>query len=348
MSGNTKPALIGAFVLAALTLLATGVYYMGAGRFGTDRLELVLYFRNDISGLNVGAPVVLKGVRVGAVSAIQVEYHATQNSVLVPVTIRVNQDAVVWPGQQPDITDDQLLDLLVERGLRGRLILQSFVTGLLMLELGFFPDTPARFQLSGEARAREIPTIPSELDQLKRTLTGLPLEQIATSLSQVLQGADRLINDPEARALLHESRRAAAQIRELAENLNQRVDPLDANLNDGIGDVRRLATTLKREVEAISGDIRRMTEAISALTLHLDDALKPLIPALRAAARAAERGFGAAGAAFDEASAMLRPDSPLQTELLRTLRDAADAARSLRNMADYLERHPEALLRGKH
>ncbi len=40
-------------------------------------------------------------------------------------------------------------------------------------------------------------------------------------------------------------------------------------------------------------------------------------------------------------------DSRLGYEALRTLRDVADAARSLKALADYLERHPDALLRGK-
>ena len=40
-------------------------------------------------------------------------------------------------------------------------------------------------------------------------------------------------------------------------------------------------------------------------------------------------------------------DSPLYHDLKRVLRDLADAARSIRVLADYLERHPDALIYGK-
>jgi paraquat-inducible protein B len=49
-------------------------------------------------------------------------------------------------------------------------------------------------------------------------------------------------------------------------------------------------------------------------------------------------------AAVDE---LINQDSPLMNNLVRTLDELAAAARSIRIMAEYLERHPEALLRGK-
>ncbi len=347
MSEKARPALIGGFVLVALALLVVGLYYLGSGRFTGNRLDLVLYFRTDISGLQVGAPVVLQGVQVGTVSGIQVEYHAGDDPVLVPVSIRVDEDAVIWPGEQANVPRDRLHDLLVERGLRARLALQSIVTGRLMVELGFFPRSPVRYQLPPEERVIEIPTIPSELEELRRTLGSLPLKEIATSATRVLQGLDRLVNDPETQTLVNEINRAAAETRILARNLNRQVEPLGTNLNATLDEIRGLARRLDREAGVLFEGVQNMATAVTGLAGDIDDEIEPLATDLRSAAHSAEAGFDAAKGAFDEARSVLGEDTPVHAELLEALRSVSAAARSLRIMADYLERHPEALFRGK-
>ena len=347
MSEKARPALIGGFVLVALALLAVGLFYLGAGRFTGNRLDLLLYFRTDISGLQVGAPVVLQGVQIGTVSGIRVEYSAGDNPVLVPVSIRVDEDAVIWPAEQPDVPRERQHDLLVERGLRARLALQSIVTGRLMVELGFFPDTPVQYQLPPGERIREIPTIPSELDELRRTLGNLPLQEIATSATKVLQGLDRLLNDPETQTLLKEINGAVTEIRILARNLNRQVEPLGTNMNAALEEIRELARRLDREARVLSEGFQKMATAVTGLAGDIDGEIKPLARDLRSAARSAEAGFDAANEAFDEAGSVLGEDSPVRVELMQALRRISAAAHSLRNMADYLERHPEALFRGK-
>lgn len=347
MSEKARPALIGGFVLVALGLLAVGLFYLGAGRFTGNQFDLVLYFRTDISGLQVGAPVVLQGVQIGTVSGIQVEYHEGDNPVLVPVSIRVDEDAVIWPGEQSNVPRERLHDLLVDQGLRARLALQSIVTGRLMVELGFFPGTPVQYQLPPGERIREIPTIPSEFDELRQTLGNLPLEELFTSATKVLRGLDLLVNDPETQTLVKEIKRAVTEIHILARNLNLQVEPIGTNMEATLDEIRGLARRLDREAGVLSEGFQNMATAVTGLAGEIDDEIEPLATELRSAARSAEAGFAAANAAFGEARSVLREDSPLHVELMRTLRRISVAARSLGDMADYLERHPEALFRGK-
>ncbi len=347
MSEKAKPALIGGFVLVALALLAAGLFYLSAGRFTGNWLDLVLYYRIDINGLQVGAPVVLQGVQIGTVSGIQVEYHAGETPVLVPVSIRVDEDAVIWPGERPDVPRERLHDILVERGLRARLALQSIVTGRLLVELGFFPNTPIHYQLPPGERHREIPTIPSELEKLRRTLGNLPLEEIADSATKVLRGLDRVVNDPETQALAQETNRAVTEIRILAQNMNRQVQPLGINMNATLNEIHGLARDLNREAKILSESFQKMALAVTGLTSDIGGQIKPLARDLRSAAHSAEAGFDAAKGAFDEAKSTLGEDSRAHAELMQLLRSVSAAARSLRNMADYLERHPEALFRGK-
>jgi paraquat-inducible protein B len=79
---------------------------------------------------------------------------------------------------------------------------------------------------------------------------------------------------------------------------------------------------------------------LNQITHDLQPEIKPLIASLRATADAAQ-------AAAQSASGALGPDSALATQLPGLMQQVSDAARSIRELADYLERHPEALLRGR-
>ena len=93
--------------------------------------------------------------------------------------------------------------------------------------------------------------------------------------------------------------------------------------SDGMKDsIATLAGTLQ-SVEALAEELRG--ELAPALSATLEDA----------------------GRVLQNAERLLSPDAPAAHELSRALRELADAARSLRVMADYLEQHPEALIYGK-
>ena len=60
-----------------------------------------------------------------------------------------------------------------------------------------------------------------------------------------------------------------------------------------------------------------------------------------------DRTLVSARGALDNANTMIEPNSVLGEQLDSTLQEVSGAARALRLLADYLERHPEALIRGK-
>jgi paraquat-inducible protein B len=60
-----------------------------------------------------------------------------------------------------------------------------------------------------------------------------------------------------------------------------------------------------------------------------------------------DRTLVSAQGTLDSANTMIEPNSDLGERLDETLQEVSGAARALRLLADYLERHPEALIRGK-
>ena len=85
MGSKISPTVIGAFVVGAIICMVAGVLLFGGGKFFTEKLPYVLFFDSSVEGLNVGAPVIFRGVQVGQVT----EISAIANPQTFDVVIRV-------------------------------------------------------------------------------------------------------------------------------------------------------------------------------------------------------------------------------------------------------------------
>ncbi|WMW65574.1 MlaD family protein [Nitratidesulfovibrio liaohensis] len=161
MAREANKAMLGAFVVGALALLAAAVLLFGSGRFMKDRPQLVLYFKGSVRGLNIGAPVVFRGVPIGSVTEIRLLHDPDTPEFFIPVFIEFEPERIL---NMKDGTvakrqaDGKVLDLLVEKGMRARLALQSFVTGQLMIEVDF--DPAARWCCAATVHCVKYPRCP--------------------------------------------------------------------------------------------------------------------------------------------------------------------------------------------
>ncbi len=266
--------------------------------------EYRLYFDGSARGLNVDAPVTLRGITVGRVTDVALEYHKKLASFRIPVMVEVDSKKirVVEEGATGlDTMDDQLL---VDFGMRAQLRSGNLVTGQLLVDFDFYPDAePA--ELLFEDGYTVLPTVPSPLDALKQSLIGfldrvneIPIERMISNLDQVL-----------------------VEVRELVASANALVESAD------------LAATLEK--------INGLVSDADALVNSAD--LGSTLASVREATGRLESAMGQAETMF----AAYGEDSALYQQAVKMLEELSLATRSLRQMADYIERHPEALLKGK-
>lgn len=329
MKKKINPALIGVFVLTSMVMAIAAVVYFGASSYNTDKTVYVAYFRSETSGLEVGAPVVLQGVKIGNVTAINVGYDPTGINIYVRVEFVTRRKAVIMPkGMQlePDDDREELTQSLIENGFRARLATQSLVTGKLMLELGFFPDTEVNLHTDDKL---EIPTIPTTIEKLWQQLATMDLGKMGTGIENVITGMDKLVNNVDLQVIAGET---VATLK---------------SLQVAVAEFQQMVSNLDEKIDSVAGSVNQASDGVTSLLNNLDAHVDPLMREIHRTIRSADTTLGAATSALNEADSLLSENSALRVEIMQALQNISDAARSLKGFADYLERHPEALLRGK-
>ncbi|MBT7163376.1 MAG: MCE family protein [Victivallales bacterium] len=380
MGATSKTTAVGVFVLAAIVLAIVAIVIFGGGNLFEERVRYVIYFEGSVTGLSVGSPVNFRGVKVGSVSDIQVTINNDRDLVRLPVFIDINPKRFSGLSATMGSTagTHQFISHLVRRGLRAQLVMPSLITGQLAVDLDFYPER--RAQYSGvEQTVPELPAIPSNLEMLTKSLKELPLEQMVKRTLHALEGIDELVHSPHLPETLGSLRNATMELDTLLQGLNSHVDPVLGEAREMSREIRELATTARSHVEPLATDMRgllaagqqtlatadqttrelgaKVGEASVAArkafeqaekTLDLEQgASRQLVDSLKDTAEAARKTLATADVALSRIDRTLADDSPLRTEALRAMREVASAVRSIQVVAEYLQRHPEALLRGK-
>ncbi len=342
MSTRANPIVIGVFVLGAAVLLVLAlVVWGGTGLFRT-KLDYVLFFDSSVIGLNNGAPVTFRGVKVGEVTDIQIRWGTP----LVAVYISLEPDLL--KGTPKAGARVQIQQAVMERGLRAQLKTQSFVTGVLYVALEVAPDTP--IVLRGlDKSLPELPTIPTDievwtakLEKFADAVQRLPLEQIATATADTLEEIERVMKSPEVARGLKNADALLADTRALVQKLDAEVGPLSAEAQATLSDAR---LALKATQPALA-DLPRLVQDAQRLIAKVDAQADPLLTSIRSTSDAARVTMEQAQVTLGGVDRTLEQDSPLGYEAVQALRELREAARALRSLADYLERVPDAPLYG--
>lgn len=344
MSARPNPAAIGAFIVgAAALLLAALVVWGGTGMFRT-KVHYVIFFDAAVTGLGKGAPVLARGVKVGEVTDIQIRWGTP----LVAVYVTLEPNTV--KGATETGPRQALERLVHEEGMRAQLRMQSFVTGVLYVALDHRPDAPS--VLRGLDRSvPELPTIPTDievwtekLERFAARIENLPLEDLFQNTIGAISDARGLVNkvgsqvDPTVAQLKTTLGRLDASLdaaHQLARDLDRRVDPL----------ATQAEATLKTAQTAI-GDMQPAIDSLRRLAAKLDSQADPLLTSIRSTADTARATLEGAQLTLGGIDRTLEQDSPFGFELFQTLKELRGAAQSVRSLADYLERVPDAPLYG--
>jgi paraquat-inducible protein B len=277
------------------------------------------------------------------VTSIQVGLYPEAEDFIVPVEIQIDENKILTPGRR---VEELTLAELVRQGLRARLDLQSILTGQLRVELGFFPDTEAKYR-GRKPRYPEIPSIPSTLETLKAALEEFPIEELAAATVRIVNGLDRLVNSPKIEQILDDVQQSAANVRSITGSFEKRAEPLAENIDITVKEINRLVAESRIIIDSVGGDLKLATADARVLMNDLQSNVDPAIGEFRGAVRSAQSAFDSADRAFKSADELIGKESTLRHEFLTLMKNLSEAARSLKIMVDYLERHPDALIRGK-
>jgi paraquat-inducible protein B len=284
---NTK--LIGAFIIGAVALIVVIFLVFGSGKFFTQTFEYVIYFRGSVNGLDVGAPVKLRGVTVGAVSEITPLYYPN-GDFAVEVKIETVKGIVKIVGSSED---DQLgkINQLIQDGLRAQLNTSSFVTGKLFVNVDYYPDTETIFMKKNETDV-EIPSIPSTTEMFENSLKSvmkgmenLNLDELTKSLSRTILSIDTIISSPLWQANLELVRDNLVKTDTLFARLNRAVDPLTKNVRETanqttetlnkiqllVENLDNIAVNNSYEIQKVLQEISRSTQALKRLAEYLEE-----------------------------------------------------------------------------
>ncbi|MBS3964206.1 MAG: MCE family protein [Methylomonas sp.] len=338
MSKSVNPAVIGGFTLGAVLLLVAALLIFGAGKFGADRIRFVVFFESSLNGLEIGAPVKMQGVNIGQVVEIALHFDNKSGVLYKPVVLEIERSLLTGTGATAlpaELEHEHLKesrDRLVASGMRARLETQSLLTGLLYVDFNFHPNRPPVFTGLEYKGLLEFPSVLATADELRstaeefaRALRALPLDEIV----QDLAGSLREIRTMLASDDMKQSREALlATLRSLeqsSQTLNSNLAPLMKSADRTVVDT----SALVRDTHLLVSELQRQ---MPQLLSNTDKTLLAAISALNRAEGSLQKMGDAVG-----------PDSAL-TDTLDAMRQAS---RSIRDLTDYLERHPEAVLSGK-
>jgi paraquat-inducible protein B len=320
MGKRVSPTAIGAFVVGALALTIMTIVMLGSGRLFQRTQDYVLFFKGSVNGLSQGAAVKFRGVQIGVVKDIRLSLDIPEipvaqeipTEIQIPVVIELNQTMLAKNGvRNLDLADPAGIRAAVKNGLRGQLEMESFVTGVLYVDLDMQPGSAANFVLPPNTGWVEIPTSPTTLEQA---------QSVATELLEKLRKVD--------------------------------FDKFLSDFNRSVDAITNVVTSPKLQetitnLAAASSQLSQTAVSFRMLANNLNNRTGPVAQSLRETSDNANVMMIKAQAALASVQETFDPSSPLTYQLNQTLVQISDAARSMRELADYLQQNPSSLIRGR-
>lgn len=320
MSKRISRTAIGIFVVGAFALAIAAVVVVGSGSLFKKPIRFVCMFQGNVNGLRVGAPVKFKGVQIGSVEEIKLVLKPSEGELKpgirdmrIPVIIGIDRDMLMTRGATGEALSQPGFEEMVARGLKAQLDAESLLTGLLFIDLDLRPNAPVNLSLvAGKGSLREIPTVPTDLEQIQKQATDalakldrIDLNDMVASITHAADSLNQLTGSSDLKATL-------ASLKEAVPNLNRTVTSLRVALDNANEQITPLVVSLKKSSEEANSTMKDTREALLEVKSNLD------------------------------------PDSPLSVNLNSALDQLTDTSRAIENLTDYLQRNPAALIRGKY
>lgn len=355
MSKSANKKAIGVFVLGAIALLVVALVVFGSGKIFKKTIPVVFYFEGSVKGLNIGSAVMLRGVQVGSVTNVVLQFNPQDLSLRIPVYAHFDPEKIErTTGEMvPARERPAMMKRLIDQGLRARLEMQSLLTGLLMINLDFLPKTPVHL-VGAAPKLLEIPTIPTTMEVLSEKLQKLPYEEVFNKLASAVSGIDRTINSPEIAGGTKNLAQTLEEVKKLVKNINAEIKPLFASVQETMKDARNVLKNADNQIagtasrlEALTGDARKLVQNVDRQVEPLASGAEGTLEALKKTLEEARRAIAQAQKTLQAAEEKYAGDSAFYYELMEALSGVNEASRSISLLGEYLKRQPDSVLWGK-
>lgn len=321
MKNKISPAAIGMFVISAAVIAVAAVMIFGAAKFFSKTEMFISFFSESLNGLDVGAPLKYKGVKIGKVEGIFINSprEIKDSKVSVVYSIDVNMLKRRTGHEVKDF--DEWIEEQIAQGLRAKLKYQSIVTGMLYIELDFVSNKDEKYELFyGGKRFKEIPAENSGLAEMAKgienmmaNISKIDFASISENLNKVLITTNTKLNDLDTKAISDNTKTALEGINNLVRNKKieesfKKLDTLLTNSNELVKDINRNSTELTKRSEKTLA--------------NADEVMKNI-------------------------NTVVSPQSPFRYELAQLIKSLTDSMNSISNLADYIQRNPQSILTGK-
>jgi paraquat-inducible protein B len=323
---------IGMFVVGSIALAVVALAVLGSGSLFKRPHKFICFFQGSVNGLNVGAAVKVRGVAIGSVSEIRLRPQPSEGLLKarigafggLPVIIDIDESQLKARGATGAALRPEELNALIEHGLRAQLATESLLTGLLYIDLDLHPGTKVNLMLEpGSGPYLEIPTVPTDFQQIQETamralakFDKIDIVKLTQSITDAGNAATNLLNSPDLKATL-------ASLRSTTRNLSSSLQTTTRNLDITLSSIRDLAE-------------------------NLDNRSSPLLVSMKKSSDQASVALAQISSAATELKTTLAPDAPLIYRLDVALENFAEASSAIRELADYMERNPSAVVRGRY
>ena len=329
MKTKVSPAAVGIFVIGALALGLIGLLSFGSLSLFSKPHRFMVYFDESIHGLDLGSPVKLRGVRVGRVVDLAVNYDDAANKSVVAVTCELTRNVITdEKGVTQKIAGPADIQTMVDHGLRAQLGVLGLATGLLFVELDFEdhdhapapkPD-PAQKYVVIPAMASAISQYQASISEILSDLRKVDFAGISRDTKNLLAAANRKLGEADVKGLSDKVGAAAEAVTTFINSPEAKQTFL--NLNAALTDLRVVLARIDGNVGPISAELKQTLADAQAALKSLD-----------ATATTTQRFIAAQGSVGDEATSALR--------------QLADAAAALERLSDAITRNPSSLIVGK-
>lgn len=328
---KTSPKIIGLFVTGGLVLLVGMVIFFASTSWFTKSVHFILFFDQSVNGLSEGSKVKFRGVPVGSVSKIMIRAHGQDTaSTAIPVVIQIDRARLVNDfGLEESALDPEEIRGAIQRGLFAQLSLESFITGQLFVELSVDAKRSPEMQshLMGSSDLIEIPTVSSSLDQITADAAEI-ISQLSVVDFPLLEDNVNAVLENLATALAGiDSPGISRAVIGAADGVTAFVS--SSELNRSVLAAQEAFDSLKSSLDSFNMKEGPLADTLAVWTSELSQALKGL------------------NAVTGQISAMTEPEGVLRFELESTLRELSRTAKSIRELAEYLETNPNAVLTGR-